>query len=91
MKFKVVSAFGDRAFEPIIDWARQELHLNLTTCAADSHMPRVENAIKFVNETLRSIQCEILLEKIPRRLTIEMLNVLQYFSTLSEENQECIQ
>ena len=24
--FKVVSAFGEGAFEPIIDWARQELH-----------------------------------------------------------------
>ena len=45
--FKVVSAFGDRAFVPIIDCARQELHLGLTTYAADSHVPRAENAIRF--------------------------------------------
>ena len=56
--FKVVSAFGDGAFEPIIDWARQELHLDLTTCAADSYVPRAENAIRFVKERLRSIQYE---------------------------------
>ena len=55
---KVVSAFGDRAFEPIINWARQELHLDLTTCAADSHVSRAENAIRFVKDRLRSIQCE---------------------------------
>ena len=49
-EFKVVSAFGDRAFEPLVKWARQDLHLDLTTCAADSDVPRAENAIRFVKE-----------------------------------------
>ena len=71
--FKVVSAFGDRAFEPIIDWAKQDLHLDLTTCATDSHVPRAENAIRFVKERLRSIQYETPFKKFPRRLTIEMV------------------
>ena len=46
--FKVVSAFGDGTFEPLVNWARQDLHLDLTACAADSHEPQAENAIKFV-------------------------------------------
>ena len=58
---------------PMIDWARQELHLDLTTCAADSHVPCVKNAIRFVKDRLRSIQCETPFTKILRRLTIEML------------------
>ena len=37
-------------------------------------MPRAENAIKFVKERLRSIQCKTPFTKFPRRLTIEMLN-----------------
>ena len=36
-------------------------------------MPRVENAIRFVKERLRSIQCETPFTKFLRRLTIEML------------------
>ena len=36
--FKVVSAFGDKLFKPLVKWARQELHLDLTTCNADSHV-----------------------------------------------------
>ena len=62
-----------RTFEPIIDWARQELHLDLITCAADSHVPHAKNAIRFVKERLRSIQCETPFTKFPRRLTVEML------------------
>ena len=34
-------------------------------------MPRAENAIRFVKESSRSIQCETPLKKIPRRLAIE--------------------
>ena len=43
--------------EHMIDWARQELHLDLTRCAADLHVPCVKDAIRFVKERLRSIQC----------------------------------
>ena len=51
--------------------ARQELHIDLTTCAADSHVPRAENAIRFIKERLRSIQYETPFKKFLRRLTIE--------------------
>ena len=54
-EFKVVSAFGDGAFEPLVDWARQDLHLDLTVCAADSHAPKAENATRFVKERFRFI------------------------------------
>ena len=50
--FKVVSAFLDQAFEPLVDWARQDLHLDLTTYTADSHVPQAENIIRFVKERL---------------------------------------
>ena len=52
---------------------RQELHVDLTTCVADSHVPQAENAIKFVKERLRSIQCETPFKKFLNRLTIEMV------------------
>ena len=68
-----MTAFGDGTFEPIINWARQGFHLHLTTCVADSHVPRAKNAIILVKERLRSIQCETSSTKFPRRLTIEML------------------
>ena len=35
-------------------------------------MPRVESAIRFVKERLRSIQCKTLFNKYPKRLTIKM-------------------
>ena len=54
----VATAFGDGEFDHLIDWMRSELNIVLTTCAADSHVPRAENAIRFVKERLRSIQCE---------------------------------
>ena len=57
--FKIVSAFGDGAFEPLARWVQHDLHVDLTTCAADSHAPRAHNAIKFVKERLRAIQCEL--------------------------------
>ena len=64
---------GDGAFEPLVKWARQELHLYLTACAIDSHVPRAKNAIRFVEERLRSIQCKTPFKKFTRRLTIEMV------------------
>ena len=42
------------------------------TCAADSHVPRAKNAIRFVEERLRSIQSKTQFDKYPKRLTIEM-------------------
>ena len=54
--FKIVSMFGDGAFEPLTNWARIELHVDLLACAPESHMPRAENAIRFVKERVRSVQ-----------------------------------
>ena len=51
---------------------RGELHINLDICAADSHVLRAENAIRFVKERLRSIQCKTWFNKYPKRLTIEI-------------------
>ena len=70
--FNVATAFGNGAFRHLINWIRSELYINLTTYAANSHVPRAENAIRLVNERLRSIQCETLFRKYPKRLTIEM-------------------
>ena len=50
--------FGDGAFKSIADWAQSELHIDLVTCAANSHVPRAENAIQFVKERVRAIQSE---------------------------------
>ena len=51
---------------------RRELHINLDTCAADSHVPRAESAIRFMKERLRYIQYERPFTRYPKRLTIEM-------------------
>ena len=56
--FNVVTAFADGAFHHLKDWMRSELHIDLDAWAADLHVPRAENAIRFVKERLRSIQCE---------------------------------
>ena len=71
--FKVVTASGDNAFEPLKDWMKSELNVILTTCDIKSHIPRAENAIKFVKECVRCIQSEIPYKRLPRRLTIEMV------------------
>ena len=68
----VVSAFNDGEFDHLKDSIRSELHIDLDTCTADSHVHRAENAIRFVKERLRSIQCETPFNKYPKRLTIEM-------------------
>ena len=46
--------------------------MDLVTYAADSHVPRAENAIRFVKKRLRSIQSETQFTKYPTRLRIEM-------------------
>ena len=71
--------FGDGAFEPLAEWMQHCLHVDLTTCAADSHVPRAENAIRFVKERLRAIQCEIQFRKYLKRLTIEMVKWVTVF------------
>ena len=70
--FNVATAFGDGEIEYLTNLMRNKLHINLTTCAADSHVARAENAIRFVKERLRSIQCETPFKKYPKRLIIEM-------------------
>ena len=50
--FNVVSAFSNGEFDHLKGWMRGELHINLDTCAADSQVPRAENAIRFVKERL---------------------------------------
>ena len=56
--FKIITMFGDGMFEPLIDWARIELKVDLVTCAPESHVPRAENAIRFVKERERLVQDE---------------------------------
>ena len=65
--------FGDGGFEPLVNWVQRELHIDLVTCATDSHVPIAENAIRFVKEKLRAIQSETLFERYPKRFTIKML------------------
>ena len=55
---KVVYAFGDVAFDHLIEWAQHGLHMDLITCAAYSHVPRAKNAIRFIKERLGSMQSE---------------------------------
>ena len=71
--FKVRTASGDNAFAPLKDWMLEELDIVLTTCDSDSHVPRVENSIKFVKERVRCIQSELPFKKLPRRFTIEIV------------------
>ena len=52
---------------------QHDLHVDLTTCAADSHIPRAENTIRFINKRLGAIQCKIPFRKYLKRLTIEMV------------------
>ena len=88
--FKVVSMFGDGEFDPLVDWVQSELHIDLVTCAADSHVPRAENAIRFVKERLRAIQSETPLDRYPKRFTIEILKCVVVLINLFRRNQECI-
>ena len=54
-------------------WVKDELNITLTTCDADSHVPRAKNAIKFVKERVQCIQSELGFSKYPRRLIIKMI------------------
>ena len=47
--------------------------MDLVTYAADSHVPRAENAIRSVKKRLKSIQSETPFTKYPTRLRIEIL------------------
>ena len=71
--FKIVSMFGDGMFEPLTDWAKIELHVDLVTCAPESHVPRAENAKQFVKERVRLIQSETPFKRYPKRFTIELM------------------
>ena len=71
--FQVRTASGDNAFAPLKEWMLEELDIVLTTCDSDSHVPRVENAIKFVKERVRCVQSELPFRKLPRRFTIELV------------------
>lgn len=48
--FKVVTASGDNAFAPLTEWMKKEIKIIVTTCDIDLHIPRADNAIKFVKE-----------------------------------------
>ena len=71
--FKIITMFGDRMFEPLIDWARIELKVDLVTCAPESHVLREENTIRFVKERVRSIQSETPFKRYPKRFKIELM------------------
>ena len=70
--FNVVSAFSNSEFDHLKDWMRGELHIDIDTCAVDSHVPRAKNAIRFAKKRLRSIQCKTQFNKYPKRLAIKM-------------------
>ena len=46
--------------------------VQLTVCGADGHVPQAENAIKFIKEQVRCIQCNMPFTRLPRAITIEM-------------------
>ena len=52
---------------------RIELKVDLVVCTPESHVPRAENAIRFVKERVRSIQSETPFTRYPRRFTIELV------------------
>ena len=69
-EFKVTSIFVNNTFKPLTNWMKQDLHIDLTTCAADLQVLRANNAIRFVKEKVKYIQSETPFTK---RLTIEMV------------------
>lgn len=71
--FKVRTASGNNAFAPLKEWMLEDLDIVLTTCDSDSHVPRIENSIKFVKERVRCVQSELPFEKLPRRFTMEIV------------------
>ena len=65
--------FVEQEFDSVIEWVRNELHIDIVTYAAKSHVPRAENAIMFVKERIRAFQCETPFDRYPKRFTIEMV------------------
>ena len=55
--FKVVLIHGDGAFDSLKNWAMNTHKVQLTVCGADGHVPQAENAIKFIKERVRCMQC----------------------------------
>ena len=52
---------------------KNELHVDLITCATDLHVPRAENAIRFVKERARLVQSETPFKRYPKRFTMELM------------------
>ena len=51
--FKVTSTLGGSAFEPLATWMRQDLHVDLTTCAITPNFkpkPIAEDIVTKVND-----------------------------------------
>ena len=71
--------FGDGEFKSLVDWVRSEMHIDLVICAANSHVPRAENAFQFFKEKLRAIQSETPFDRYPKRFTIKMLKRVVVF------------
>ena len=70
--FKVSTIHGDGAFDSLKDWAMNTHKVQLTVCGADGRIPQAENAIKFIKERVRCIQCNMPFKRLPCAITIEM-------------------
>ena len=70
--FKVSTIHGNGAFDSLKDWAMNTHKVQLTVCGADRHVPQAENAIKFIKEQVRCIQCNMSFKRLPCAITIEM-------------------
>ena len=75
----------------MIDWIKQELHVDLSTCTADLHVLSTNNAVSFVNKRVRCIQSESQFTTYSKRLTIEMVKRVTVLMNSFNINQECIQ
>ena len=75
--------FGNGTFEPLTDWVRIELHVDLITCAPETHVPRAENAIRFVKERVRLVQSKTPFNRYPKRFTIELMKRVVVLINLS--------
>ena len=74
-KFKLLLCkIGELVMAYDVEWVRNQLNIDLFTTAAQGHVPRAENAIRFVKERVRAIQCNTPFNRYPKRFTIEMVN-----------------
>ena len=48
--FKIISTFVDGAFNNIVNWVQNNLHLDLTNCTIDLHVSIPEDVIQVVND-----------------------------------------